>query len=382
MKSSYFPKNLIFLILAVFFMTTYGVSQNSIQNPSGFKIKRGVNLSHWLSQNFGWSPKATFITERDIRFIDSIGYDHIRIPIDEKELWDDNGKPIEESFNYLTQCLDWSTKYNLRAIVDLHIIRSHYFNAANEGGANTLWTDTSAQNTFLKLWIEISNRLKKYPVNMVAYELMNEPVAENPDDWNKLIEKAVNTIRTLEPNRVFIIGSNLWQIARTFPDLKVPANDKNIILSTHTYSPIHFTHHLANWVSFKNYTGPVHYPGQIVTDADYEKYVDKNDSAYVKAMEQSKEIYNKQRLADELLPAINKAKELNLQLYCGEFGCLPHVDRIDRLNYYRDIVSVFNENNIAYCNWEYKGDFGIYKFDFKNLVSLSPDIELINILTK
>ena len=83
-------------------------------------------------------------------------------------MWDKSGKPIEESFNYLTQCLDWSAKYKLRTIVDLHIIRSHYFNAANEGGTNTLWTDTNAQNTFLKLWIEISHRLKKYPVNMVV----------------------------------------------------------------------------------------------------------------------------------------------------------------------------------------------------------------------
>jgi len=382
MKLSYFAKNKVFFILTVFFMTTYGVSQNSVQNPAGFKIKKGVNLSHWLSQNFGWSPKATFITEKDIKFIDSIGYDHVRVPIDEKELWDDNGEPIEESFNYLIQCLDWSAKYKLRAIVDLHIIRSHYFNAANEGGANTLWTDTNAQNTFLKLWIEISNRLKKYPVNMIAYELMNEPVAENPDDWNKLIEKAVKTIRVLEPNRVLIIGSNMWQIPRSFPYLRVPANDKNIILSTHTYSPIHFTHHLADWVPSKMYKGPVHYPGQIVTDAEYEEYVDKNDSAFIKAMEQSKEIYNKQKLADGLLPAIKKAKELNLQLYCGEFGCLPHVGRADRLNYYRDIVSVFRENDVAYCNWEYKGDFGIYTFDFKNFVSLSPDVELINILTK
>ncbi|MBN1397944.1 MAG: glycoside hydrolase family 5 protein [Bacteroidetes bacterium] len=381
-KPANLVKRLISSFLTILIITTFGISQSNIQNPSGFKIKKGVNLSHWLSQNFGWSPKATFITEKDIKFIDSIGYDHVRLPIDEQELWDDNGYHIEESFNYLTQCLDWCAKYDLRAIVDLHIIRSHHFNAANEGGANTLWTDTIAQNIFLKLWIELSNRLKKYPVNMVAYELMNEPVADNPDDWNKLIEKAVKTIRSLEPNRVIVIGSNKWQIPQTFPDLKVPENDKNIILSTHTYSPLHFTHYTASWVPAKMYTGPVHYPGQVVTDADYDKYVDTTDSVFVKAMEGSKEVYNKQKLAEELMPAIKKAKELDLQLYCGEFGCLPHVERADRLKYYSDIVSIFRENNIAYCNWEYKGDFGIYKFDFEKLISLSPDVELIHILTK
>jgi endoglucanase len=377
-----FAKNQLFILLMVMLMTAYGLSQENVQNPSGFKIKKGVNFSHWLSQNFGWSPKATFITEDDIKFIDSVGYDHVRIPIDEKEMWDESGAPIEESFNYLTRCLDWSAKYKVRAIVDLHIIRSHHFNAANEGGTNTLWTDTSAQETFIKLWMEISNRLKKYPVNMVAYELMNEPVAENPDDWNMLIEKAVKALRAVEPERVLIIGSNRWQTPGTFPYLKVPAHDKNIILSMHTYSPIYFTHHLADWIPSKIYTGPVHYPGQIVADADYEKFVDKKDSIFVKVMHGSNDVYNKQKLAEELLPAIHRAKELNLQLYCGEFGCLPHVDRAERLNYYDDLVSVFKENGIAWCNWEYKGDFGIYTFDFKNKVSLSPDVDLIRILTK
>jgi len=53
----------------------------------GFELKRGVNLSHWLSQNFGWSPKDSFITGKDIEFIASVGYDHVRIPIDEPEMW-------------------------------------------------------------------------------------------------------------------------------------------------------------------------------------------------------------------------------------------------------------------------------------------------------
>ena len=61
-------------------------------NPSGFIIHRGVNLSHWLSQDFGWVPKYKLITENDIRFIDSIGYDHVRIPIDEMEMWDEEVK--------------------------------------------------------------------------------------------------------------------------------------------------------------------------------------------------------------------------------------------------------------------------------------------------
>jgi endoglucanase len=366
----------------IFFIVLHSIcfGQNNRMNPSGFKIQRGVNLSHWLSQNFGWSPKATFITEQDIKFIDSIGYDHIRIPIDEAELWDSTGRPIDESFVYLTNCLNWCVKYKLRAIVDLHIIRSHYFNAVNEGGSNSLWTDTNAQNTFFHLWGDISERLKQYPVSMVAYELMNEPVAENPEDWNKLIARGVKIIRALEPQRVLVIGSNMWQIPGTFPLLKIPKHDPNIILSLHTYSPIFFTHHLANWVAFKEYRGPVHYPGQVVAQKEYDAFV-KNDTARAHVMKNSMDVWNKQKMAAELLPAIKRAKELGLQLYCGEFGCLPHVERSERMAYYHDLVSVFEKNKIAYCNWEYKGDFGIYTFDFNTMVSHAPDVDLIRILT-
>ena len=97
-------------------------------------------------------------------------------------------------------------------------------------------------------------------------------------------------------------------------------------------------------------------------------------------MEEARQVFNKQKLAELLRPAIRKAKELKLPLYCGEFGCLPHVVRAERLKYYEDIVSVFEENNIGWCNWEYKGDFGIYTFDFEKKVSLAPDTGLINAL--
>ena len=118
-----------------------------------------------------------------------------------------------------------------------------------------------------------------------------------------------------------------------------------------------------------------------MTDADYNAFV-KNDSTRARVMKNAGSIWDKQTLAADLLPAVSRAKELGLQLYCGEFGCLPHVDRNQRLQYYRDIVSIFDENSIAYCNWEYKGDFGIYTFDFKRNISLAPDDDLIHILTK
>jgi len=351
-------------------------------NPSGFRIMRGVNLSHWLSQDFGWEPKYTYISEKDIRFIDSIGYDHVRIPIDEMEMWDSAGVPVEKAFQCLHNCLEWCAKYDLRAIVDLHIIRSHHFNAENEGGINTLWTNQAAQDSFVGLWIKLSGELKKYPNDRVAYEILNEAVAPQHDDWNQLLNKALNAIREREPDRVIIIGPNMWQIAPNLPFLKIPEGDKNIILSFHTYSPLALTHYKAGWTAIKDYHGPVNYPGQIITDSDYRKFIDTTNQALVNLTADARDIYNKQRLVEVFRSGMEWAKSKNLQLYCGEFGCMPTVDRKARLAYYADMIAAFEENNIAWCNWEYKGDFGIRFFDMEKKISLQPDFEMIHVLLK
>jgi endoglucanase len=355
-----------------------------ITNPSGFTIRKGVNLSHWMSQTREWSPRDKFITREDIKLIHGFGFDHIRIPIDEEELWDENGNVIEQSLQYVKGCLSWCAEFGLRAVVDLHILRSHHFNARNNEGQITLWSDTVAQNNLMRLWENLSEYLQEYPDDMVAYEIMNEPVAPDHEQWNKLISRAVKIIRKQEPARVIIIGSNMWQRPYTFPYLKVPEKDKNIMLSVHTYHPYFLTHYKAYWSPAKDYHGPVQYPGQCIPDSAFEKYVDKTNEALMSRLDEEKarEIYNKNKLQSILREAIEKANELGLQLYCNEFGCLPSIPEKTRLKYYQDITDIFRENCIAYANWDYKGDFRIVEWDRNNLKNLEPNTELIKILTK
>ena len=349
-------------------------------NPSGFVIRRGTNLSHWLSQDFGWQPRAQWITANDFQFIARLGFDHVRLPIDEKELWNEDGSQNEAAFALLLQAIGWARANHLRVIVDLHTVRAHHFNAANEGGHNTLFTDPKAQANFLGLWAQLSARLHDQPVSAVAYEIMNEPVADNPEDWNGLVAAAHAAIRKLEPDRVLIIGSNRWQIPQTMPQLKVPAGDKNIILSTHSYSPLLFTHYTADWVETKFYRGPVHYPGPIVTREDFDGLMRQVKGNQVDLIANARDDWGPARLAQEFEPAIRRARELGLQLYCGEFGCLPSVPRADRLAYYRDFVSTVEASGMAWANWEYKGDFGLFEWHGAKFTTGAPDMGLIDVL--
>jgi len=55
-----------------------GINNKSFSYTS-FHIKRGTNLACWLSQNdLRGAEREAIITEKDIRFIDSVGFDHVR----------------------------------------------------------------------------------------------------------------------------------------------------------------------------------------------------------------------------------------------------------------------------------------------------------------
>lgn len=352
-------------------------------NPSGFVIHRGVNLSHWLSQDFGYCPKDMWITSNDIKYIASIGYDHVRLPLDEKDLWNVDGTKNEANFKLMRDAVKWSMAENLRVIVDLHTTRSHHFNVKENGGHNTLFTDPQAQEHFLSLWRDLSGALADVPVNELAYEIMNEPTAADPEQWNNIVAIAFKAIRQKEPDRVIVIGSNMWQTAQNFKYLKVPAGDKNIILSVHTYEPLFFTHHTASWIEgpISEYKGQVNYPGQIIDKATYDKLAAGVTTPLRHPFSDNVlDNWGPERIRQEIEPAIIKAKELRLQLYCGEFGTLPDIPRAARLAYYRDLVGVFEAEGIAWANWEYKGQFGILEWHGDRYLTGAPDIELIDAL--
>ena len=340
-------------------------------SPGGgieFSIYHGINISHWLSQSSrrGQQRRAWF-TQKDVEYLAALGFDHLRLPVDEEQLWDEQGEKESEAFGLLHDAIGWCIENKLKVVIDLHILRSHHFNAKDK----PLWTDPAEQEKFLQLWRELSSELKQYPLGMVAYELMNEPVADDADDWNKLVAKAVKEIRKVEPSRKIVIGSNRWQSVNTFDQLAVPEGDRNIILSFHFYNPMLVTHYRASWTGVGKYKGPIHYPGKLVDDKDIADLPD--DVAGV--VKGNNGVYNRDRLEAMLEKPLRLAKQLDLPLYCGEWGCILSAPRDVRLQWYRDMVSILDEHKIARANWDFKGGFGIKKRDGQG------DEDLISILT-
>jgi endoglucanase len=317
-----------------------------------FTIHRGLNTSHWLSQSdLRGLEREQYMQERDFRKIAEMGYDHVRIPIDEEQMWDEKGNKNEDAFQLLHNAIKWSFENNLRVIVDLHILRSHHFNS----DSIRLWTDPEAQHQFWNFWEQLSEELKQYPIDKLAYELLNEAVADNPEDWNNLIAEGIKTIRINEPTRTIIVGSNRWQEVYSFPELKIPEKDTNIILSFHFYEPFIITHYKTWWNPLYPYDGNLNYPGYTVDTTEYANW----DGEVLNILKEQNGYYSRAVFHEKINIAVETAKKYNLPLYCGEFGCYPSTPLILRQLVYKDLISVFKENNIAWCHWNYKNDFPV-----------------------
>ena len=353
-------------------------SEKKTDEVNNFRIQRGTNISHWLSQNNEDRGEARrqHIQEDDFARLDSLGFDFVRLPIDEVQFWDEQGNKLPEAWELMTNAINWAEKHHLRTIVDLHIIRSHYFNAVNEGGsdANTLFTSEKAQQDLINMWYQLSDVLKVYSNDSVAYEFMNEPVAEDHEQWNQLIAKVHKALREREPQRTLVIGSNMWQSYGTIKHLKVPEGDKNIILSFHYYNPMILTHYGAWWTPIGKYTGKVNYTGILVSKEDYEAAND-TVKAVIDENKFTTEEWNIDRIRADFKDAIEAAKKYNLQLFCGEWGVYEPVDRELAYKWTKDMLTVFKENNIAWTTWCYDADFGFWDqqkhtFKDKGLVDL------------
>jgi endoglucanase len=359
----------VLLLCIVWLDSASAQDSGSTDSAARFVIRTGVNVSHWLSQSeMRGEERRKYISRADFDTISSMGFDHVRIPVDEVQLWDSAGNKQSEAFGLLHNAIQWAFAAHLRVIVDLHIIRSHYFNAES----NKLWTDPAEQDKLVHMWRQLSYELRRYPNDKLAYEILNEAVAEEPEDWNKVFNKVLAAIRSEETERTVVLGSNRWQGAETFPKLRFPEQDRNLILSFHFYTPMALTHHTAPWAAIGEYAGPVNYPGQIVDTSYYQQM---SPAAAVAMRTYANGYFTKDTLENKMLPAIMVAKTHHLQLFCGEYGVYPRIPEGPMLQYYNDICDIFRRNGIAYCHWCYKGDFPVVNSDG------SPKAKLVSILT-
>jgi endoglucanase len=314
-----------------------------------FELRHGTNISHWLSQSErrGEERRAWFQRD-DVQRLTELGLDHLRLPLDEEQLWDEDGRAHGDAFELLHGALGWCEEAGLRAIADLHIVRTHHFN-----GAAPVFTDASARDSFLACWERLSAELEGYGESFLAYELLNEPVADDPEQWNDLAAAALAVVRAREAERTVVLGSNRWSGAGQFPFLRVP-DDRRLVLTFHFYEPMVLTHYRAPWTPAGEYDGPVSYPGQLIPEELF-------DAA--PADVRSHRSFDAAAMEALIEPALSVARNAGLPLYCGEFGVFESVPDELRERWYDDLFGVFAKHGVGWASWDWKGGFALMRED-------------------
>jgi len=343
----------------------------------------GINLGGWLSQyrEFDHEHFRSFITEADIARIASWGLDHVRLPVDYPVLESDDavGVPLEQGYAYIDSCLAWCEAHGLGVVLDIHEAPGFTFTNDLEEETkdrNNLFDSVPLQDRFIALWETIVRRYSDARVPII-FELLNEVTLPTNDKWNALVERTIRALRAISRDCTIMIGGTHNNGISGLDGLAV-LDDPNVIYTFHCYDPLLFTHQNAYWsVVPRTWGEKPNYPGDLPALGEFLAENPQWSGEYGNLVGRH---IDRDFLAEVFAPAVDFARRTGREIYCGEFGCLPTVPRTDRLAYYRDIIGIFEAEGIAWANWEYKGDFGLYQWRGAPVLSGKPDNELLRTL--
>ena len=323
-------------------------------------FEHGMGIGGWLTnyKRFNVLPQdrrlcltvgdmehfATYITEEDVKYIASLGMDHIRLGFDQIVFEEKPYVYREEIFGHIDNFIGWCKKHGLNIVLNMHKAVGNYCDIKEEV---ELLDDEELQNRFIALWLAFEERYADD--NSIAFELLNEVRNVDPEKWNRLADKTVTLIREKNKERKLIIGSTCWNSAYTLKHLKI-YDDENIIYTFHTYEPFEFTHQrgvLQAATLYYNRAMP--YPCDIERYRDYQKVVHNKLTAF-----ENYEKMDIEFMRDGLKPATDFVKEHpDKILWCGEFGTIRHAPPESRENWMNDVIKLAKEHGIPYCVWNY-----------------------------
>ena len=336
---------------------------------------KGVNLGGWISQFREYDPEhfGSFITEKDIADISSLGFDHVRVPVDYNVLEDEQGNTLESGFRYLENCRQWCEKNGLNMLIDLHECYGYSFDPLKKDmDRRKFFYDRALQERFFALWEKIARRFCSYP-DQVAFEPLNEVVLfEVRDAWNEILRKYIKLIRSIAPQSYIVVGGVFYNSVMTVDWLSVPV-DAKIVYNFHCYEPTIFTHQGAYWQEQMPLDFRICYPMPV---EEYRKkhkeiYHDTDGAIFMDGVSEMgigffEKIFR---------PAIDKAERDGVALYCGEYGVIDKADNNSKILWLEDINHAFDKFGIGRALWNYKEKaFGLVDASFESIRQRFIDI--------
>ncbi len=320
-------------------------------------LRQGVNISGLFDVPPGETWGRNFSTN-DWQKIKQLGFDHIRLPV----RWHDTTRmgpapqyKINETFFLkVDQVINDTIKTGLGVVLDVHGFDS--FN--NDPAAN--------KPALLKIWSQIANRYKNQPEKL-AFELFNEPCnAATTQVMNPIYTELLREVRLTNPSdkRLVFISPDNWSHLDSISELTIPAGDKGVGITCHSYEPWPTTHQgTAAWTGPIGATVGIKYPGPPATPlSPHPDVVDAWVLDFIQAYNTLPRATNPSgptAFRTRLKNASDWSKQKGVPLYIGEFGAFTAADHTSRVNYLADMTSNMRELKLPFAVWDYDRGFAV-----------------------
>ena len=317
---------------------------------SSFKFRRGVNLAYWMTEaDRDW---LEYVTLKHFPMWKELGFDHFRVPIEERCVFNEDGSFNEKAVTKLHELFTWREQNGMYALLDMHTLapREGTDSYREEELYDPAYPEFRAH--FVDLWRRLAGEFRTQSLDHLAFELLNEPHDGTSDAsaWNLLQTEVLTAIREQDPERIVLVPAMSWQDPTYIRYASVAEGDPNALVSFHYYLPMLLSHY--KMLSFSDYQGGINYPGLVMPSAqdaiDYPKYAANHTTTY-----------NAARIQGEIAQAAADGRNIGRKVHCGEFGCSKNVPETMRLQWFADLVSALEENEVPWTLWEcLDGGFG------------------------
>jgi len=331
------------------------LSPASYAADATYTFKRGVNISHWLSQNEGaYGYGAPWFGEADVDWISRSGFDHIRLPVDFRQCLASDGSLDDAKIKPISDLIGWARARGLGVVLDAHFLPGADFNSV--GGDHRVYTDPAVEAEAAHSWRLMAQRFAAEGPYL-RFEILNEPVALENKQLNPFMHHMLAVIRESNPTRIVYVTSNKWSQFEAVPDVVLP-DDPNVALTIHFYEPIIFTHQRAPWTGFKKDLPPVTFPGTV---PDVTGHMLPGHHQHFKAGDPITVEQIEAKFA--AVSAWLAVHAPTIEVYVGEFGVYEPADAVSKRLWIRTVSSAAAVRGWGWAVWDYNDSFGVRKKD-------------------
>ncbi len=286
------------------------------------RIGRAINLGNALEAptEGEW---GVVLKEEFFQLIQDAGFTAVRIPV----RWNahaETSAPYTIAPDFFKR-VDWAVSQALARGLVVVLNIHHYEEMMQDPQANT--------ERFLGLWKQIAEHYQNYP-SALMFELLNEPNSRlGAKTWNDLIAATLPVVRASNPTRKIVVGPAQWNSYQALQDLRLPADDLQLIVTFHYYEPFQFTHQGAEWVD-----GSAAWLGTDWTGSRAQK----------------------QTLQFHFDGVAQWAKDNQRPIFLGEFGAYRKADLASRARWTAFVAREAEKRGFSWAYWEFCAGFGVF----------------------